>query len=526
MGITAESDPLIAVKLHSDTIVDKEESQKLGKRHELAGLAFWGFFMVYAMRVNLSVAILKMKTEYEWTSSQQGMVLASFFFGYICTQIPGGYMSGKYGAKTVFGFGVLTTAVLTLITPIVAPHYPLLILVRVIEGFGEAVTYPAMMAMWGRWAPPLERSKLAISGFSGAYAGTIVSLPVSYTLIAGSFLGGWPSVFYLIGAVGVVWCVAWWWFAYDTPETHRHIRASERRYILSAIQTQQTGTQYAPVPWGALATSAPLWAIIVAHICNNWAFYTLLTGLSTYLHVALGVKTDDGGLDATLPYVSIFLTALGIGPLTDWLRKAKGVRTGVARRVNTTVAFALGASCLALTGFSGKLFPTQQRAAAVGFITVAQGGLGVAMGGFGVNHLDIGPRYSGVLMGITNTAATIPGFVGPIITAKLTPCGLCDNSTKPGYGAHWKGKSPCPSTALFANNTWINVTHGYTYCDVDQVESEWRKVFLLSAAILVFGNIFYLVFSSGNVQSWNTPDGIADSDELGVPRDIQTVAIS
>jgi hypothetical protein len=33
---------------------------------------------------------------------------------------------------------------------------------------------------------------------------------------------------------------------------------------------------------------------------------------------------------------------------------------------------------------------------------------------FGVNHLDIGPRYAGILMGITNTAATIPGIFGPI----------------------------------------------------------------------------------------------------------------
>jgi sugar phosphate permease len=33
---------------------------------------------------------------------------------------------------------------------------------------------------------------------------------------------------------------------------------------------------------------------------------------------------------------------------------------------------------------------------------------------FGVNHLDIGPKYAGTLMGITNTAATIPGIFGPI----------------------------------------------------------------------------------------------------------------
>lgn len=65
-------------------------------------------------------------------------------------QIPGGYLAGKYGAKTVFGFGVFATTALTLLTPVVAETKQLWLLVtlRILEGFGEGVTYPAMMAMW------------------------------------------------------------------------------------------------------------------------------------------------------------------------------------------------------------------------------------------------------------------------------------------------------------------------------------------------------------------------------------------
>ena len=37
-----------------------------------------------------------------------------------------------------------------------------------------------------------------------------------------------------------------------------------------------------------------------------------------------------------------------------------------------------------------------------------------------VNHLDIAPRFSGVLMGITNAVATIPGIVGPYVVGVLT----------------------------------------------------------------------------------------------------------
>ena len=52
---------------------------------------------------------------------------------------------------------------------------------------------------------------------------------------------------------------------------------------------------------------------------------------------------------------------------------------------------------------------------AVVFLTIAVGSLGLNLSGFGCNHLDIAPRYGGVLMGLTNAAGTIPGIVGPYV---------------------------------------------------------------------------------------------------------------
>jgi len=39
------------------------------------------------------------------------------------------------------------------------------------------------------------------------------------------------------------------------------------------------------------------------------------------------------------------------------------------------------------------------------------------MGGWGVNHLDVAPRYAGILMGISNSFATLPGIIGVAATA-------------------------------------------------------------------------------------------------------------
>lgn len=64
-----------------------------------------------------------------------------------------------------------------------------------------------MLPSRARWAPPLERTKLATSGFVGSYAGTIVGLPLSYFLIGTNIPGmpGWQSVFYILGMIGLVW---------------------------------------------------------------------------------------------------------------------------------------------------------------------------------------------------------------------------------------------------------------------------------------------------------------------------------
>ena len=66
----------------------------------------------------------------------------------------------------------------------------------------QGVTYPAMHALLGKWAPPLERSRMATIALSGAYIGNVVAFPLSGVLCQCGFAGGWPSVFYLFGERG------------------------------------------------------------------------------------------------------------------------------------------------------------------------------------------------------------------------------------------------------------------------------------------------------------------------------------
>ena len=64
-----------------------------------------------------------------------GVVLGSFYYGYVALQIPGGWLAVKLGGTRLFGLAVLIASILTTLTPLVARiSVLLLIAVRVGEG--------------------------------------------------------------------------------------------------------------------------------------------------------------------------------------------------------------------------------------------------------------------------------------------------------------------------------------------------------------------------------------------------------
>jgi MFS family permease len=76
--------------------------------------------------------------DFDWDSKMKGLLLSSFFYGYIITQIPGGWLAARVGGNRVFGIGIAVTAFLTLLTPpLTYVSVYLLLAVRIVEGIFE-----------------------------------------------------------------------------------------------------------------------------------------------------------------------------------------------------------------------------------------------------------------------------------------------------------------------------------------------------------------------------------------------------
>ena len=72
----------------------------------------------------------------------------------------------------------------------------------------------------------------------GPHIGSIISFPLSALLCRYGFDGGWPSVFYVFGSIGILWFFLWFFVGYSSPSSHPRISEKERAHIEGSIAEQ------------------------------------------------------------------------------------------------------------------------------------------------------------------------------------------------------------------------------------------------------------------------------------------------
>ncbi|CAK9810748.1 Vesicular glutamate transporter 1 [Anthophora quadrimaculata] len=455
---------------HIDTYC-KPECPCLSKRYTIATLACIGFIISFGMRCNMAmVKVTMMKNvsksdnhssntfSFNWTISTVSALDSSFFWGYLVTQIPGGFLASLYPANKIFGIAIAISSFLNLLVPGALKVDPIVdIMVQVVKGLAEGVTYPACHGIWKYWAPPLERSRLATLAFCGSYAAMVIGMPISACLTA---IFGWTSSFYFYGMCGLIWYCFWLWLAFEKPSEHPSISARELRYIEDSLgqgQAQMPMPTFATTPWRKFLTSMPVYAIIVANFCRSWNFYLLVLFQARFLHEAFDMALVESGLIGALPHLLMTIIVPCGGLLADHIRKR-----GILSTTNVRKLFNCGGFGMEALFFLVVANATIHRNGTAAIVALAFGvaASGFAISGFNVNHLDIAPRYASILMGMSNGIGTIAGLLVPFFVNNIT-------EKKDAYS--------------------------------------WRNVFIIAACVHIFGITFYGIFCSGELQPWADP---------------------
>lgn len=152
------------------TSSEKTLFHKWGTRHTFILLSFFLMMMNQCWRINLSVAIVAMVSnkpsainetsvtigqecpfyeepndsnvsstntgEFDWDAQQQGLVLGAFFYGFIFTMLPGGYLAEKYSSKHVILISALGATLCSFLSPLSAKYggYIGFMIIKIIQG--------------------------------------------------------------------------------------------------------------------------------------------------------------------------------------------------------------------------------------------------------------------------------------------------------------------------------------------------------------------------------------------------------
>jgi MFS family permease len=392
-------------------------SPQLQSRHRfvVAAFLFLSNLICYADRTNMSVCIIPMASDFSWNEMTQASVLSSFFWGYMATQILSGVLCKKYGGKRILLVGVIVWSVFTLLTPIAASYaksewLAILIAVRIGMGLGEGANFPSVYHLCGSWIPRNERTRLLTFINSGTEFGTCSAM------LLGPFVTltiGWQWTFYTFGFMGVIWSYLFNQIVFEGPDDPR-VSQTERDYI-NDMNTEKEKEPTEEQPFNlALITSllkaSSVWAIIIAQTCYNFGWYILLSYMPKIL-ISMGIAFEKVGYFSVLSYVIVIVISNASAQFADMLINRLEFTVEKTRKIMQSISF-FGSSV-----FYFLLRYTNQNAA----LSVLLLCLGIGCGsfcraGYQGNHVDIAPRYAGLLFGISNTFATMPGIFGPLIT--------------------------------------------------------------------------------------------------------------
>jgi MFS family permease len=251
----------------------------------------------YLDRVCISKAVPEIQKVLHLTSEADlNLALTAFAFAYAAFEIPSGWLGDVYGPRNVIIRIVLWWSVFTVLTGMVGWEFGsfvfgfwILVGVRFLFGMGEAGTYPNITRALHNWFPFGERGMAqGTVWMSGRLMGGLT--PMLWLLLTTGIGLEWRQLFFVFGAIGVLWCLAFFLFFRNRPDQHPGVNEAEIQLISEGRHAEEHG--HSGVPWNRIFSSANIWALCLMYFLGSYAWYFNITYLPTYLSKQVGMETD------------------------------------------------------------------------------------------------------------------------------------------------------------------------------------------------------------------------------------------
>lgn len=314
-----------------------------------------------------------------------GWVMSIFTLSYGLMQIPLGALGDRMGHRWVLALIVLWWSAFTAFTGLAGGLMSMLA-IRFCFGIGEAGASPCSTSVISRW---FEKDKVgkaqgyvwAATRMGGAAAPFIVIPMIASPMI------GWRVSFYILGAIGIVWSLVWFFY-------YRDRKPSAEAAIAKADAPR--------IPWKKMFTNAQFWILCLMYFFYAFGSWFFFTWFPEYMKQGRGFSADELKYAVAIPFIMSMIGNIAGGHLTDRLTAKYGISIG--RKALGSVCLTISAVCMVLAAFMpGKV-------SVFIFLSLCFGIFDLMLPSAWALCIDLGKRFAGSVSGAMNTFGNLGGF--------------------------------------------------------------------------------------------------------------------
>ncbi len=365
------------------------------KRNIVLTLLVFIGIITFLDRINISVASTAIMKDLNIPEKKWGLILGAFILTYGLLQMPLGLWGDIKGQRKVLSIIVIWWSLFTMLTGF-ANGFISLIVIRLMFGIGEAGAYPCMTGSISRWFPKTESGKAQGYIWAASRVGGALTPFVVYPVIHAY---GWRIAFYLLGSLGFLWVIAWYFIYRDKPKETKGITSEE----LKLIESEKQKIKKVKVPWDNIFQSRQFWLLLSMYFFYAWGSWFFFSWFPIFMEKGRGFVKTELMYAIAIPFVMSMIGNIAGGYFSDGFAKKYGLKKG--QRLLGVSGLAVSALFMFLAGFiPGKI-------QVFVFLSLCFGIIDLMLPSAWAICLDLGKNFGGAISGAMNTAGNIGGFI-------------------------------------------------------------------------------------------------------------------
>ncbi len=386
-------------------------------RWVIISLGFIITLINYLDRSALSYTRKAIEGEFGINDAQFGYIGSAFAISYMIMTTVGGIMVDRWGAHKVWPVAAVLWSAVTAMMGL-ASGFWILFAFRLFLGVAEGPHFPALTRAVADWLPQSERARATAIGLAAVPFASVVGGPMITTLIISL---GWKGMFVVLGALGIVWSVAWHFLFRDYPESSSFVSNEELQHIregqshnreLNDSERRSHHLASGKTTWRFMLLNPTLMSNNIAFFAFGYLLFFAVYWLPGYLEKTYNLHLKEVGLFVVAPWLTAAILLASAGFISDWLMK----KTGSARLARTHMIWIcqlVSALCFIPLMFSHELN--------VALLMISLGiGIGLMPNAcFYALNTDLAKDRAATSLGIMDSFFALGGILAPALTGMI-----------------------------------------------------------------------------------------------------------